>query len=116
MMEFSLEDDIKACDWICEKVRSSNAYAQNLYAALCNNSWQKLEMMPILKDEYCLYSWRYTGGMIAEIQNKGDYMNWYCSGIDDDANLARLGYVTEAVVTDEIAKDLKKIGWVRVNL
>jgi hypothetical protein len=116
MMEFSLEDELKACDWICEKIRNSDSYAQNMYAALCNNSWQKLEMIPILKDEYCLYSWRYNGGIIAEIQNKGDYMNWYCSGIADDVTLEGWGYVGESEITDEIAADLKKLGWVVVNL
>jgi hypothetical protein len=119
-----LEHDITATAWFCEKVRSSDAYAQNLYAAMCNMRFIKLDVVPILKSEYWSASWRAAGGIVARIQGKGDYMNWYCSGMggfaaladetDDDAKelFDRRGYVPEGTVTEEIKEDLKKIGWI----
>jgi hypothetical protein len=109
--ENSMEYDLVTTDWILEKVRASDDYAQNLYAAICNNEFQQLEVLPILKGQTWSASWRYAGGIVADMQQKGDYMNWYCSGIrspEDDPN----GYVPESVVTEEIENDLKKLGWV----
>jgi hypothetical protein len=120
----NLEHDITATAWFCEKVRTSDAYAQNLYAAMCNMRFMKLDIVPILKEDYWSASWRASGGIVARIQGKGDYMDWYCSGMGGFAALAdetdndakelfdRLGYVPEGVVTDEIREDLKKIGWI----
>jgi hypothetical protein len=79
--ENNLEWDLLTTDWILEKVRSNNEYAQNLYAAMCNNEFTKREMWPILKEETWGCSWRYAGGIIADMQQKGDYIDWYCSGI-----------------------------------
>ena len=122
----NLEYDLLTTDWILEKVRISESYSQNLYAAMCNNSFQKLDVMPILKEEYWSCSWRYAGGIIADMREEGDYIDWYCSGIQgrDDSvleeysvdELKRLEitrqFVGEGVVTDEIRADLKKLGWV----
>lgn len=120
----NLEHDITASVWFCEKVRTSDSYAQNLYAAMCNMRFMKLDVVPILKEDYWSASWRSAGGIVSRIQGKGDYMDWYCSGMgglavladetDDDAKelFDRLGYVPEGVVTDEIREDLKKIGWI----
>jgi hypothetical protein len=109
--ENSMEYDLLTTDWILEKVRSSDDYAQNLYAAICNNEFQKLEVLPILKNETWSASWRYAGGIVADMQQKGDYMNWYCSGIHSP-DVDPGGYVPESVVTEEIREDLKKIGWI----
>ena len=102
-----------------EKVRASDTYAQNLYAAMCNNEFQKREVMPILKDQTCSYSWRYSGGIIADMREQGDYIDWYCSGIGDglgngDSDGTK-GYVGEGVVTQEIEDDLYRMGWVVVQ-
>ena len=117
----NLEYDLLTTDWILEKVRTNDAYAQNLYAALCNNEFQKLEVIPILKEERWSCSWRHAGGIIADMQEKGDYINWYCSGIrnvdyDDEQNDKWYGrnIVAESVVTDEIRNDLKDLGWIVV--
>lgn len=123
----TMEYDLCTTDWILEKVRSDDVYAQHLYAAMCNNEFQKLEMWPILKDERWSCSWRHAGGIIAEMCNEGDYLNWYCSGIvgdevseDEfrimtDANQERYlrtkSHVPEGCVTIEITDDLKKLGW-----
>jgi hypothetical protein len=114
-MEYNLENDILATEWICNKVCARDDYAQNLYASLCNQSWQRQEVMPILKDETWGCSWRYAGGLVARIRQQGDYMNWYCSGIGDglgngDEDGTR-GYVPEGTVTEEIELDLATIGW-----
>lgn len=110
----SLEYDLRSTDWILEKVRSSDVYAQNLYAAMCNNEFQKLDVMPILKDQRWSCSWRYAGGIIADMRQEGDYIDWYCSGIGgvagehDNVN----GFQPESTVTVEIEQDLKKLGWI----
>lgn len=117
----NLEHDITATAWFCEKIRNSDSYAQNLYAAMCNMRFMKLDVLPILKDDYWSCSWRSAGGIVARIQGKGDYMNWYCSGMggvatydleEGDAHMAKMKYVPEGTVTEEIQEDLKKIGWI----
>jgi hypothetical protein len=116
----NLEYDLRSTDWIVAKVRASDAYAQNLYAAMCNMQFQKLEVMPILKEQLWSCSWRSSGGIIAHMRQQGDYMDWYCSGIQDysdhaaDPGFTGGGYVPEGVVTDEIRQDLHRLGWVPV--
>lgn len=106
----NLEWDLRTTDWILEKVRNSDVYAQNLYAAICNNDFQKRDVMPILKDEFWSASWRSAGGIIADMRGEGDYIDWYCSGIREQG-MPDNGYVTESTVTEEIENDLHKLGW-----
>lgn len=120
----NLEWDLRTTDWVIDKCRS-DGYAQNLYAAMCNMQWQKREVLPILKDQYWSCSWRSAGGIVADLQGKGDYIDWYCSGMgglsgsyDPEGSetfeqwQARTGYVGEGTVTDEIANDMYILGWV----
>jgi hypothetical protein len=107
----NLEYDLRSTDWILEKVRASDNYAQNIYAALCNNDFMKLAVVPILKEETWSCSWRHAGGIVADMLGKGDYIDWYCSGISDGGNRTN-GYVPESVVTIEVREDLKKLGWI----
>lgn len=125
----NLEHDLRTTDWILQKTRSSKSYAQNLYAAMCNNEFQLKEAWPILKDQRWSCSWRYAGGIIADMREEGDYMDWYCSGIRDSSEPTEVEinswtpeqqyhwrevyskYVNESVVTDEIQEDLLKLGW-----
>lgn len=106
----NLEYDLRTTDWILEKTRNSDIYAQNLYAALCNNDFIKNDVWPILKGETWHCSWRYAGGIIADMREEGDYIDWYCSGIAEAYYDKRL-YVSESTVTDEIRGDLLKLGW-----
>jgi hypothetical protein len=106
----NLEWDLRTTDWMLEKVRNSEVYAQNLYAAICNNDFQKRDVMPILQDKTCSYSWRYAGGIIADMRQEGDYIDWYCSGIREPEAQDN-GFVPESVVTEEIEADLLKLGW-----
>ena len=119
----NMEYDLLTTNWILEKVRANDGYAQNLYAAMCNRQFQKLDVIPVLKDERWSCSWRYAGGIIADMQQKGDYIDWYCSGIGgqnleyegtmtEEQWKAKTGYVPESTVTDEIKQDLKQLGWI----
>ena len=125
-----LEWDLRTTDWILEKVRSSDAYAQNLYAAICNNEFQRKEVFQILANQTWAASWRYAGGIIADMRQEGDYIDWYCSGIresisEDDETFqswtkdqqeqylyVKNNFVPESVVTDEVRADLDRLGWV----
>jgi hypothetical protein len=105
----NMEYDMSQANWFVSRVRGSDAYAQNLYAALCNNSFQKQDVWLILKDAYWSCSWRYAGGLVADLQDRGgDYMDWYCSGIGPKEDTE---FVGEGNVTDEIAMDLALLGW-----
>jgi hypothetical protein len=114
----NLEYDLRSTDWILEKARTRESYAQNIYAALCNMRWQRLDVLPILKDEMWSCSWRHAGGIVADMLQKGDYIDWYCSGIQNyandeaDPNFNGGGYVPEGVVTEEIRIDFQKLGWI----
>jgi hypothetical protein len=107
----NMEYDLRSTDWILEKVRNSDTYAQNLYAAMCNMRWIRREMWPILKEETWSCSWRSAGGIVANMQQKGDYINWYCSGIRD-LDAPDDGSVPEGTITEEIERDLNKLGWI----
>ena len=129
----NLEYDLRSTDWILDKVRASESYAQNLYAAMCNRQFQRRDTWPILKDERWSCSWRYAGGIIANMLEKGDYIDWYCSGIRDigvyapyqeDEELTEEQkerkaivdkFVPESVVTEEIEKDLNRLGWIVID-
>jgi hypothetical protein len=110
----NMEYDLLTTVWILEKIRVDDAYAQNLYAAMCNNGFIKMEVILILKQEEWSCSWRYAGGIVADMREQGDYIDWYCSGIQgypDDSNVSPNNYVPEGCITDEIRNDLQRLGW-----
>ena len=112
----NMEYDLRSSEELCNKVKATDTYAQNLYAAMCNNDFQKLDVVPILKEETWSASWRHSGGIIADMREKGDYIDWYCSGIGDGLGNGdpehTKGYVPEGMITDEIRNDLQRLGWV----
>lgn len=117
----NMEYDLRSTEWICDKAKKNKAYAQNLYAAICNNDFTKNDVWPILTDQRWSASWRSAGGIIANMREEGDYIDWYCSGIRNDTghdpSVSRYypnGYVPESTVTDEIRDDLLKLGWIVV--
>ena len=122
--ENDLEYDLRTTEWILTKARASDSYAQNIYAAMCNMRWQRLDVFPILKDEFWSASWRSAGGIVADMLQKGDYIDWYCSGMggldgdyDPDSEKfdvwqARTKYVPEGTITEEIRADFQKLGWI----
>jgi len=123
----SLEQDLLASPMMLAKVRGSTVYAQHLYAAMCNQAFSKNEVWPQLKGETWSCSWRYAGGIIADMRQEGDYMDWYCSGIngkaltdeeynqlstqDQELYIETRKYVSESCITDEIRDDLMTLGW-----
>lgn len=121
----NMEYDLLTTDWILDKARNSDSYAQNIYAALCNMQWCKIDTWPILAEKYWSCSWRYAGGIVADMRQEGDYIDWYCSGMgglnqEYDAKETneewqkRTGYVPESVVTEEIEQDFRRLGWMPV--
>jgi hypothetical protein len=108
----NLEHDLRNTEWVVNKAKTNQVYAQNIYAALCNNQFIKLDAWQLLKEEYWTASWRYAGGIVADILDEGDYMDWYCSGMGGPVGgMAVAGYLPEGVVSDEIEDDFKKLGW-----
>lgn len=84
------------------------------YDALCNMEWVKVDILP--EDERIMEklkgidssvwscSWRYAGGIIADIRNKHynageDYMDFYCQG-------------NEGVVDEIVSDCFSKLGWI----
>ena len=127
---YNLEYDLLTTEWILEKVRNSEVYAQNLYASMCNTDFVKNDVWPILTNKKWSCSWRYAGGIIADMRKEGDYINWYCSGITRDLTEEELKectaeqlkryevtkyFVGEGHVTDEIRQDLLKLGWIVID-
>jgi len=123
----NMEYDLRTSELIIEKCKDK-IYAQHLYAAMCNNEFTKNEVWPILSDKRWSCSWRSAGGIVADIRQEGDYIDWYCSGIRNNEDLTDEEYnqlsseeqekyletkasVSESVVTDEIRQDLLSIGW-----
>jgi hypothetical protein len=125
----NMEYDLRSTQWIIDKVKGDDVYAQNLYASMCNRDFTKNDVWPILTEKRWSCSWRHAGGIIADMQEKGDYIDWYCSGIKNNENLddeqfseltkeqqefylKMKAYVGEGMVTDEIREDLLKLGWI----
>lgn len=115
----NLEYDLRSSEWILKKARDNENYAQNIYAALCNNEFIKLDIVPILTEKTWSCSWRYAGGVVAHMRQEGDYIDWYCSGIrntfddeKDNKSWDTLQYVPEGKITQEVREDFKRLGWV----
>ena len=128
----NMEYDLRSTQWIIDKTKADDVYAQHLYASMCNNDFTKNDVWPILTEQKWSCSWRHAGGIIADMQEKGDYIDWYCSGIrdskilDDDEYQALTKeqqesyiqgkkFVPESCVTDEIREDLLKLGWIVID-
>jgi hypothetical protein len=128
----NLEYDLRTTAWIIEKAKSDKAYAQHLYAAICNNVFQRNDVWPILTGKTWGASWRHAGAIVADMREEGDYMDWYCSGIQNDDPIddevfqnmddhqkreffETKSYVGESEVTEEIREDLLKLGWIVIS-
>ena len=87
------EDIIKS---IGDKIKEDKNFAVNVYCALCNIQWKKIGT-----DEIYNCSWRYAGGLIANIRNKEEsYLHFYCSG-------------NEGIVIEKINKIFNRLGWIQ---
>jgi hypothetical protein len=90
-IEYDLEKDLQV---LKGKINEDYEFAQEVYAALCNMRWKK---------HYQTYScsWRYAGGLIAEMLgmiDSMDYCEFYCSG-------------NEGQVSERVRIELEKLGW-----
>lgn len=95
MSECKFEQDLKF--HLAEKMKESEEFCVEVWSALANVNWYH----PESHDEYGC-SFRYAGGLIAEIlgdYSDMNYMKWYCSG-------------PYATVSDTIARAMKKSGWI----
>ena len=118
----NMEYDLRSSKELCDKAKQSDNYAQNLYAAMCNMTWQSREFWQELKGEVWSASWRHAGGIVADMREEGDYIDWYCSGIgNEELGNGLTGaipdisdgrdYVPEGTITEEIELDLNRLGW-----
>lgn len=87
----NFESDLK--EIFSDRMKQDGDFCKQIWSSLANVTWKH-------KKSYIEYaeSFRYAGGLIAEIRGEGDYMDWYCSG-------------EYATVCDEIKKALAKKGW-----
>lgn len=69
-------------------------FCSDWWSALANVDWYNVKT----HDVYSV-SFRYAGGLIADLRGTGDYMDWYCGS-------------AQAVVSDDIARRMKKFGWI----
>lgn len=124
-----LAHDLYHSEYIRSKSLHQDNYCQNIYAALCNHTFQKINVEVILRDQRWSCSWRYAGGIAASLYEikkpeqdcNADYMMYYCTGMQDfsndhaDPNFVAGGYVNEGVITDEIRADLLHLGWTIID-
>lgn len=80
-----------------DQINNDPDFAQEVYAALCNMRWRKID------DPKQIYScsWRYAGGLIAGMlgmTDRMDYCEFYCSG-------------NEGIVSERVKIELGKLGW-----
>lgn len=111
-MDVNLEQDMKNSAEVIALVADEEV-ANDFYRALCNMRWKKAPGIP--DDELIIEklkgsevgvwscSWRYAGGIIADIRNEHhgkseDYMNFYCAG-------------NESLITDTVRKCFGDMGW-----
>jgi hypothetical protein len=98
--ETSPQDDFEALEvalrTLSERVRTDDAFAHELYSALCNMRWRRdgSDAEPVSM------SWRYAGGVVAHLACKGEcYLDYYCSG-------------NEGKVSEQVRAALGDLGWV----
>ncbi|HTA97588.1 MAG TPA: hypothetical protein VK730_08085 [Solirubrobacteraceae bacterium] len=81
---------------LSERVRKDDAFAHELYGALCNMRWRRrdADSAPVSM------SWRYAGGIVAHLACKGGcYLDYHCSG-------------NEGAVSPRIRDALGALGWI----
>lgn len=114
MYPYDLRSDMNRSDAIVKLVEDDK-FAGELYAALCNMQWKKIENTvdglhtELVTDDndYWSCTWRTAGGIVADLREAHlrkineeleCYMSWYCSG-------------NEGFVSDNVKEALGKLGW-----
>lgn len=93
-MDISLEKEMKE-DVVVIAYLENKQIGVTFYRALCNMQWKKRNFLTTeeqtiaklkgIQPDVWSCSWRYAGGIIADIRNKHynaneDYLDFYCSG------------------------------------
>jgi len=111
-MTYELDEDMALNLIFRTRVAEDESFAQNVYAALCNN-----EFIPDRNlQETWSCSWRAAGEYVANLRNQyggredidEDYLTWYCSGL---VNHPEQAWVEEGQVTDAVREAFKALGW-----
>lgn len=77
-----------------DRLREDDQFARELYCAICNMQWAHDDY-----EELYSCSWRYAGGLVADIRKMGEgYLDYYCSGY-------------EGTVTTNVLSELIERGW-----
>jgi len=98
MNKFNFERDLINSDTVRAQVQNDHTFAQELYAALCNNQFVHTTMRRP-DDEYWSCSWRYAGDLVAGLVAQGEgYLDYYCGG-------------HEGTISSRVAATLADIGW-----
>jgi hypothetical protein len=90
--EHRLQSDLVA---LAARIRADDAFADELYCALCNTDWQH--------DDGTEWSgsWRYAAGLMAELRELGEcYLDFYCSASGG-----------EGTVTERVEVAMADLGW-----
>ena len=105
-----LEWALKTSPTIQQKCQEQPEYRNKLYHALCNIEWQRNNAWIVLKDMWWSCTWRYAGGLVAEIYGQGNYRDYYLWR--PSAQDLMLGtYNFSGPVDPEIAHDLGQLGF-----
>ena len=85
----------KDLTYIQTTLKKDEDFAIDVYRALCNMRW-RMKWTPF---KYSC-SWRYAGGLIARIREKGEnYIHFYCSG-------------KEGIVKPNVKEIFYNLGWI----
>ena len=84
------EDDLR--EVFTARMKGSGEFCSEVWSSLANIVWENKDGAEFAA------SFRYAGGLIADIIGEGDYMDWYCSG-------------DYAVVSQEISSGMLTLGW-----
>lgn len=90
-----LERDILENDLLKTRAKADRQFALDMYRALCNNVF-----IHSGGEEPVTFgcSWRYAGGIMAELVDGHDYMDFYCAGGEGD-------------ISPEIEQVFAELGW-----
>ena len=111
---FNLELDLRRAAAVIDRIRHEDVYAQNWYAALCNNDYAPKDVWGILSNVVWSCSWRYAAEMISDIREDESHRDWYGSG-SGFHGIDFCGFVEESYVTEEIESDINDLGWILIT-
>lgn len=97
MITYKFEKDL----YTVKNLLEDYDFAQEVYAALCNRTWQSLDDPEIIFD--C--TWRYAAELITRIRDKGeDYLEFYPSNMHTNR-------IPEGSVTVQVYIMFNDLGW-----